>query len=547
MRRISFLILAVLIGLGFAALLTAAASSAAPSAPPIAAPQVAAPQIAAPTPAPWPMFHRNERHTGVITDAVGDILPGGPLVRWAYPVYTPTDDITSVRWVATMPLGDLLGDGKLDVIVTTPGGSGAPDRVIALRDAPGQSPPVRPLWIYTSTLPLGETSYDQYSSALVDVDGDGQPDVIFSDNKGVVRALKGTTGLLLWEYNTNHYIESGPMVADLNGDGHQEVIVVTGCNLALSGCPNSRTDDGALFVLGANPTATLLYSATFPYKMDSAEPVIADIDHTDGTARQAIILGTWGGYLLTVWRDPGGTIFTNTLNIRDLVSPTVPMSSPAAIRSSPLVADFGEGPTAVFGWVPSEQSPVDAYISAVGLSADMPAGTVNFTKRWSYAVDAWKSSVTLLPVDNPTGRPLVVAGYGIAVPPNSNSGVVGGCDPQQVRGGVIALDYQGHLVWHHDFGSAEGNLRGSAAVADLNGDGGLDVVLPIGCYGALKAYDGATGNLEWVRQLGPRTQASPSLGDLNGDGKLEIVVASYDGNVYALEGGAHVYLPAVVR
>src|SRR5579859_902717 len=502
MRRSLLLALAILLGLGLAVALTAAASS--------AAAQTAAPQSAAPTPAPWPMFHRDERHTGVITDAVGDILSGGPLVRWKYQVYTPTDFITGVRWAATMPLGDLLGDGKLDVIVTTPGGSGAPDRVIALQDAPGQSPPVHVLWTYTSTLAPGETSYDQYSSALVDVDHDGKPDVVFSDNLGVVRALKGTTGQLLWEFNTNHYIESGPMVADLNGDGQQEVVVVTSCNKALVGCPLTNTVDGALFVLGANPTATLLYSATFPYKMDSAEPVIVDLHQTPGTTRKAIVIGTWGGFLLTVWREPGGAIITNTLNIRTLVHPHVSDGLPSAIRSSPLVADFGEGPTAVFGWVPSELSPVDAYISAVGLSA--VSRTVTFTPRWSYAVDAWKSSVALLPVANVTNRPLVVAGYGIAVPPDANSGVVGGCDPAQVRGGIIALTYQGQLAWTHDYSGTEGNIRGSVAVADLNGDGVLDVVLPVGCYGALKAYDGATGHLEWVRQLGPRTQASPSIG-----------------------------------
>ena len=93
------------------------------------------------------MFHRDERHTGVITDDVGDILPGGPLVRWTFQVYTSTDQITDMRWVATMPLGDLSGDSKLGVIVTTPGGSGAPDRVMALQDRPGQSPQVGALWI----------------------------------------------------------------------------------------------------------------------------------------------------------------------------------------------------------------------------------------------------------------------------------------------------------------------------------------------------------------------------------------------------------------
>lgn len=537
MRHFGWLLLALVVGVGAAAALTAATSLAAPPAAPSAAPS-------APTPAPWRMFHRDERHTGVITDASGNVQPSGPGLRWAYQVYTPTAPVTNVRWVATMPLGDLNGDGTLEVVVTTPGGSGAPDRVIALQDRAGESPAVRPLWIYTSSLPAGETSYDQYSSALVDADNDGKLDVIFTDALGVVRALKGTTGHELWAYPTNHAIESGPMVADLDGDGKQEIIVVTDCDKALDNCPG-RSDNGALYVFAAySLTNNLLFSATFPYKLDSAEPVIADLDPSDGTGRQAIVLGTWGGYLLTVWRSAGGTIFTNTLNIRALVSPSVPMSLPAAIRSSPLIADFGEGPTTVFGWVPNENSPVDAYISAAGLEADMDAGTVTFTPRWSYAVDAWKSSVALLPVTEP---PLVVAGYGIAVPPNAQSGIVGGCDPEWLTGGIIALDYQGHLAWHHDFGEEEGNIRGSVAVADLNADGVLDVLLPVGCYGALKAYDGLSGDLEWERQLGPRTQASPSVGDLNGDGWLEIVIASYDGRVYVLEGGVKVYLPEVTR
>src|SRR5205085_8881342 len=76
MRRLALVALALLVGLGSAAVFASAASPAA---------------SAAPTPAPWPMFHRNEQHTGVITDAAGDILPGtGPLVRWTYQVYTPT-------------------------------------------------------------------------------------------------------------------------------------------------------------------------------------------------------------------------------------------------------------------------------------------------------------------------------------------------------------------------------------------------------------------------------------------------------------------------
>jgi len=559
MRRILACSTALVIGLGLAAALTAGASSAAQ----VKSNAAGSPPAAA-TPAPWPMFHRDPNHTGLITDAVGDVLPGGPLVRWKYRVTDPltsTTDLAYYRWATTFPLGDLDGDGKLEIIVTTPdvispvvatlNGAPVPDRIIALKDTPGQDPPVHVMWIYTSTLPAGNSNFDTYSPALADADGDGKLDVIFTAGDGIVRALKGTNGHLLWQYDTGRITEAGPMLADLEGNGSQQAIIVTACQDGTY-CPDADKE-ARLIVLPITGTGTItqpLWSLSYPYKMDSAEPAVADLDLSDGQNRKAIIAGTWGGNLLVAWRQPGGTVVSNTLDLHNLDG-GVPLTETPVIRSSPLIWDWGEGPTAVFAWLPTDQNVSDSRLSAVGLDANMLAGTVHFTNRWTRATpndvpNIWKSSPTLLP-DPGHGPPKIVAGYGLGIQQPAQSGPVGQCDPPYVTGGIVAINYAGGTIaWQHSYSGTEGNIRASAAVADINGDGVADVILPVGCYGKLHSYS-AAGAEEWTLQLGPRAQNSPSIGDLDGDGKLDIVLGSYDGNVWALSGGARLYLPAVVR
>lgn len=130
-------------------------------------------------------------------------------------------------------------------------------------------------------------------------------------------------------------------------------------------------------------------------------------------------------------------------------------------------------------------------------------------------------------------------------------------------GWVYALRYDAasatklSLLWSHntavEMGCATG-IRGAVSVGNLNGDGVLKVVVPIGDVatshcGGLMVLEGSTGNFVWkyasydlmTNTTGSPTPdgisdgvvSTPALGDLDNDGKLEIVFAGFDMRVYA--------------
>jgi hypothetical protein len=87
----------------------------------------------------------------------------------------------------------------------------------------GVSAPVL-MWKYGGCFPGPYCDLGSYASpAVADLDGDGQPDVIWGDYDVV--ALNGADGSLKWRDASNYRIFPSIAVADLTGDGTLEVVV----------------------------------------------------------------------------------------------------------------------------------------------------------------------------------------------------------------------------------------------------------------------------------------------------------------------------------
>lgn len=75
-------------------------------------------------------------------------------------------------------------------------------------------------------------------AALADIDGEGTLDVVFGSEDGILRALKGSNGQVIWTCDLEaHYgevfeIDHAPVIADLDNDGRLDVFVIGGYGIS---------------------------------------------------------------------------------------------------------------------------------------------------------------------------------------------------------------------------------------------------------------------------------------------------------------------------
>jgi len=225
---------------------------------------------------------------------------------------------------------DLDGNGQLDIVIAQYAGD---CRIYALK---GDDASV--LWY--SDLPQ---DYMYHGGSFADIDEDGLPEIVIGCYDNNVYVLNGEDGSLVWDYYAPNYIASPTSIADLNNDGHLE-IVFTSYNI--------------LGVLSY--TGSLLWSYSTGGSMFRGAS-IADID---GNGILDVVFGSDDGILRVLQGDNGQVVWTLDLEAH--------YGQLFQIDNAPVIEDFNnDGKLDIFiiggfGTYPADDNHGRGYAIAAG-------------------------------------------------------------------------------------------------------------------------------------------------------------------------------------